>query len=94
MIVSFLSGGIMLGAAAISLFFFRSWRRARDRLFLLFAVAFALLAVERWALALFLDGHELRFSIYLIRLAAFVIIAAAIVDKNRSAHPADPPPPA
>ena len=83
MTASFLSGAIMLGAAAVSLFFFRSWRRTGERLFVLFALAFALLALERWALELFLDGHELRFFIYLIRLAAFVIIIVAIVDKNR-----------
>jgi hypothetical protein len=85
---SFLSGAIMLAAAAVSLFFFRSWGRTRDRLFLFFGVAFGLLALERWALELYHDGHGHPFSVYLLRLAAFVIIVTAIVDKNSTSRAA------
>jgi hypothetical protein len=81
----FLSGAVMLGCAAIGLFFLRSWRRTGDRLFGFFALAFLLLAVERWVLVL-APAHELRYSIFLIRLAAFVVILIAIVDKNRSGN--------
>ena len=83
---SFLSGAVMLGCAAIALFFLRSWRRTGDRLFGFFALAFGLLAVERWVLALLSAAHELRYSVYTIRLAAFVVILIAIVDKNRSGN--------
>ena len=91
MIAAFLSGAIMLGCAAIALFFLRSWRRTGDRLFGFFALAFALLAIERWTLVLLSAAHELRYSIYGIRLAAFVVILIAIVDKNRSGDRPGPP---
>jgi hypothetical protein len=80
----FLSGAIMLGAAAIALFFFRSWRLTRQRLFLLFGLAFLMLAVERWALVLVAAESHLRSYVYLIRLGAFGLILAAVVDRNRS----------
>jgi hypothetical protein len=91
-ISAFLSGAIMLACAAIGLFFLRSWRRTGDRLFGFFALAFALLALERWVLVLLSPAHELRYSVFLIRLAAFVVILVAIVDKNRAGgKPAAPP---
>ena len=79
----FFSGAIMLGAAAVALFFLRSWKRTRDRLFLLFGLAFALLSAERWVLSVVPTAHEVRPFVYLIRLCAFILILAAIVDKNR-----------
>jgi type IV secretory pathway component VirB8 len=80
----FLHGATMVSAAAIALFFLRSWRRARDRLFFLFGLAFALLALERLVLAFVTASHEFRPFVYLIRLSAFLFILAAIVDKNRA----------
>jgi hypothetical protein len=80
----FISGAVMMGAAAIGLFFVRSWRRTRDRLLLLFGMSFWMLAVERWILVAVPRSHEVRPFVYLIRLAAFILIIAAIVDKNRS----------
>jgi Family of unknown function (DUF5985) len=79
----FLSGAIMLGSAAVGVFFFRSWRRTRERLLLLFSLAFAVLAGERWVLFLVGAESQLRSYVYLIRLAAFGLILAAIIDKNR-----------
>jgi hypothetical protein len=87
MMSSFISGAIMIGAAAIGLFFVRSWKRTWDRLFLLFGLAFSLLSAERWVLALVPTAHEFRPFVYLIRLTAFVLILAAIVDKNRGSAP-------
>ena len=84
MIAAFLSGAVMLGFAAVGLFFLQSWRRTGDRLFGFFALAFGLLATERWVLVLLSAAHEPRYSVYLIRLAAFVVILIAIIDKNRT----------
>ena len=42
------------------------------------------MAVERWVLVLLSAEHELRYYVYLIRLAAFVVILIAVIDKNRS----------
>jgi len=76
----FLQGAITMASATVSLFFFRYWRTTRDRLFALFGAAFALLAAN-WlmtsALPRFVtQAHALRF-------AAFLLIALAVIDKNR-----------
>ncbi|HEX8155496.1 MAG TPA: DUF5985 family protein, partial [Thermoanaerobaculia bacterium] len=41
------SGALTMGYAVVCLFFLRYWRDTRDRLFAWFAMAFALLAVQR-----------------------------------------------
>jgi hypothetical protein len=84
--VSFSSGGIALGSAAIALFFLRFWRQTADRFFLLFAAAFAVLAANRIVL-LVQRGHGDEGTVtYLIRLIAFLLILGAIVDKNRESR--------
>ncbi|HEU4955206.1 MAG TPA: DUF5985 family protein, partial [Gemmatimonadales bacterium] len=65
------------------------WRDTRDRLFLIFAVAFWIFGVQRLALTLSRDMVEDQTGLYLVRLFAFLLILAAIVDKNRtSSQPA------
>ena len=76
------SGAIMLGMIGIALFFLRFWRSTGDRLFAMFAAAFALLGLERMLLH-FLGTSEFRPGVYLVRLVAFVLIILAIVEKNR-----------
>lgn len=76
--------GVLLGGYLVAaLFFLKFWARSRDRLFAMFAAAFAILAVQRLALGLLHEHAEDRPEIYMIRLLAFVIIIVAIVDKNR-----------
>jgi hypothetical protein len=79
-----MAGAIAMGYLVAGLFFLKFWRDVRDRIFLLFAVAFGLLAVQRVALALIADTAEAALPLYGLRLLAFLIIIAAIVDKNRS----------
>ena len=78
-----LSGILMTQYAAIALFFLRFWTRSRDRLLLLFSIAFAILAVQRLAIALTHELLEHQAALYLLRLCAFLVIIYAIVDKNR-----------
>lgn len=78
------SGAIAMGYLVGGLFFLKFWCDVRDRLFMLFAVAFALLAVQRVALALVGGTPEAVLPLYVLRLFAFLVIIAAIVDKNRS----------
>ena len=82
----FLSGAITLGFFASSLFFLRFWKRTQDGLFLAFAIAFALLGAGQAIQALANIPQEERSYIFLIRLAAFTTILAAIIRKNRSAR--------
>lgn len=80
----FLSGATMLGCAVASLFFFKFWKKTRDRLFMFFGVAFAILSVERIVLLLMSErSGESNAAIYLMRLSAFALIIISIVDKNR-----------
>jgi hypothetical protein len=81
---AFLSGAATLACAAIALFYMRYWRRTHDRLFVALALAFSMLALERTVLVLVPPAYEGRHLIYLARLAAFVLICAGIIDKNRS----------
>ncbi len=79
----FISGLLVAGYAVSALFFLRFWKQSRDRLFLLFAAAFGLLTVQRAALAAWERGTADTTWLYGLRLLAFLLILAAIVDKNR-----------
>jgi hypothetical protein len=72
-----------MACAGVAVCFLRFWRQTTDRLFLLFALAFALFGANLLLLAAINPAHESRHLIYLIRLAAFLLIIIAIVDKNR-----------
>ena len=83
-LVDFLAGAVTLGFLVAAGFFLRFWRRTRDRLFLAFAAAFVLLAINQ-ALAAFLGaGDERTPYTYVLRVLGFVLILYAIVDKNVS----------
>lgn len=84
MTVTLLAGATCFGSAIAALFFLRFWRDTRDRLFLFFAVAFAIFAVNRLLLTVIDDAEgDGRTGLYLVRAAAFAMIVLAIVDKNR-----------
>lgn len=78
-----LMGGIAMASAVAALFFLRFWRDTGDRLFAIFSIAFLLLAITRVGLALSSEPTEGQTHWYWVRLAAFVLIFLAIVDKNR-----------
>jgi peptidoglycan/LPS O-acetylase OafA/YrhL len=83
-VIEYLSGAVTLGYVIAALFFARFWKRTRDRLFVAFAVAFVLLALNQ-ALAQWLGAADERVGYtYLLRVLGFVLILAAIVDKNVS----------
>ena len=80
--IDFLAGAATLGYALAAIFFVRFWRRTRDRLFLAFAAAFALLAVNQVLAALLEAGDERTPFVYSLRVLGFALILWAIVDKN------------
>lgn len=82
--IEFLSGAIMMGFFIAALFFLRFWTRTKDSLFAIFAISFALLALERWVLFLTHYGRdETQAMVYLIRAVAFLLITFGVVQKNR-----------
>jgi hypothetical protein len=80
---STLSGATAMACFVAGLFFLRFWRGTRERLFLFFAVAFWMMTAHWTGLALSSPDFEFRPLLYGVRLAAFVVILLAIVDKNR-----------
>lgn len=82
-LVAFVYGLVAMGFTVCALFFVRYWRRTGDLLFAYFAAAFSLMAIERAAVVFAQQRTENVSWLYLMRLLAFVIIAWAIVDKNR-----------
>jgi hypothetical protein len=78
----FFSGLITAGFAIAALFFIRFWLRAKDILFLGFALCFALLAASQALTTLLGLPMEERSWIYMLRLAAFLILIFAIMRKN------------
>lgn len=80
-----ITGMLTVLSLVAALFFAISWRRTDDRFFLIFALAFTLLGVERLILGILNLPESPLLYIYMIRLVAFLLIIIAIVDKNRSA---------
>lgn len=80
--VTFVAGASAAASLVIALFFVRFWRTTGDRFFALFALAFAIFAGNRIALSSVAREHDTW--IYGLRLVGFLLIAAAIVDKNRA----------
>jgi hypothetical protein len=79
----FLMGAIAMASMVAALFFLRFWRDTGDRLFLIFAASFLLLALTRVGLALSQVRQEGHTHWYWVRLLAFILILVAILDKNR-----------
>ena len=79
-----IAGMLATGYAVAALFFLRYWAKTRDRLFVMFSLAFALMAVQRVASVVVMQWSESTLWMYLLRLLAFLLILAAIIDKNRS----------
>jgi hypothetical protein len=82
--VVFLQAVAATASFVAGLLFVRFWRDTRDPLFAFFGVAFWLLALSWGVLGLFDPTEEARPYVYLVRLVAFVLIIAAVVQKNRS----------
>lgn len=83
----FLGGAVMMASLVLSIFFFRSWRQSHDQLFLCFGLAFWLMSLERLVLAVGRMDGEAHFSIYLMRLVAFLLIIFAVLRKNMQTPP-------
>jgi hypothetical protein len=81
-LVDFLSGAVTVGFFVAAMFFLRFWRRTRDRLFIAFAAAFALLALNQGLAAFLGAGDELTPYTYVLRVLGFILILLAIIDKN------------
>ena len=78
----FVAGAIAMGFLIAGVFFLRFWARVRDFLFLAFAIAFWLLALNQGILGLLDIPREELSAVYLLRLAAFLLVIFAVLRKN------------
>lgn len=78
----FAAGALTVGYLVAAAFFLKFWRRSRDGLFAAFAAAFTLMALNQAAPVLLGVPDEMLGGVYLLRLAAFVLIIGAILSKN------------
>jgi hypothetical protein len=79
---NFTAGLLTAGYLVAGLFFIKFWRRSRDSLFAVFAAAFVMMAANQAAPVLFGIPDEALGGVYLLRLAAFLLIIVAILRKN------------
>ena len=85
--IEFLSGAVTLTYLVAALYFFNFWQRAADRLFLAFAIAFALLVANQLVLFALGSADERGNYAYILRVLAFILILLAIIEKNVSHRP-------
>jgi hypothetical protein len=80
--IEFLAGAVTLCYIVATLYFVTFWRRTGDRLFLSFALAFGLLALNQIAVfAIGVEDERGNYA-YILRVLGFILILLAIVDKN------------
>jgi hypothetical protein len=83
MIDGFLLGLIVMSELVAAAFFCKFWRQTHDRLFLAFAASFLIEGVNRASILFVEDPAAGSPVIYAVRLLSYLLILAAIADKNR-----------
>ncbi len=79
---AFLLGVIATTSITAAIFFLKFWRRTHDSLFLAFGVAFLIEGVNRITVLEVERPNEGSPWTYVVRLIAFLIILAGILNKN------------
>lgn len=82
--IAFFHGMVTMGYVIAGLFFLRFWRRTKDGLFVAFALAFWLLALNQLFLSLPGGADADRSWEFLPSLGAFGLLILAILIKNLS----------
>lgn len=78
-----LQGMLAMGFMVSGLLFLKYWHKSNDRLFGAFALAFFIFAAERIVLGIVGIDSPTAQHLFLVRLAGFLLILAAVIDKNR-----------
>jgi hypothetical protein len=80
--IDMLTGALMFSYVVAGAHFLRFWRRTGDRLFVHFASAFWLFALDQLVASIPQVVAQTNGYGYLLRVLGFVLIIVAIVDKN------------
>lgn len=86
--IEFLRGGTMVAMFGVAIYFLRFWRGTHDRLFLLFSLAFFVLSGSQVIVCWLGKTGDSSPGVYWLRLIAFLLIIAGIVEKNLPARSA------
>jgi len=80
----YLAGALTLSFLIAALFFLKFWKKTGDRLFVYFAIAFVLFAVNQVATSILENDMERAGYAYILRVLGYLMILFAIVGKNRA----------
>jgi hypothetical protein len=80
--IEMLSGALLFSYFIAGIHFVRFWRRTSDKLFLHFAVAFWLFALNQIVASIPVVTDETAGYEYLLRVLGFIVILVAIAEKN------------
>ncbi len=83
MIEGLLLGIIVACALVASAFFLKFWRQTRDQLFLGFGAAFLIEGLNRTVFLFLERPNEGDPLVYTVRVLSYLLILAAIINKNR-----------
>ena len=84
MLEGFLLGVIVAASLTAGAFFLKFWRKTHDLLFLGFAAAFIIEGINRTGFLFLEQPNEGTPLAYTIRLFSYLLILAAIIQKNRA----------
>jgi peptidoglycan/LPS O-acetylase OafA/YrhL len=77
-----LSGAVTIGFVVAAALFFNLGRGSGERLYFAFALALGLLAANQLVALWLGEDHEYIAYVYGLRLIGFVVVLAALVEKN------------
>jgi hypothetical protein len=81
-LLPFLAGALALAQTLAGVYFIRFWRKTRNSLFLSFACAFWLLAINRVIISCLGDEDERAGHSYVLRVIGFLLILGSIIHQN------------
>lgn len=84
MLDGFLLGVVVTASAVVGAYFLKFWRQTRDTLFLAFAIAFLIEAVNRSVFLFLSNPNEGSPIVYGVRLLSYALMLGAIINKNRA----------
>jgi hypothetical protein len=79
----FLLGALAMGFFVTAMFFARFFARTGDRFFAFLGTAFGIMSINQVVLGALGEDSEYHSWVYVLRLAAFVLLLIGIYDKNR-----------
>lgn len=80
--IQFLEGAVTMCYIIAAVHFLRFWHKTSDRLFLSFASAFVLFALNQFIVSSLWAADERNSYAYILRILGFLLILFAILEKN------------